>query len=563
LIQAKKSINQRKNDIQEINIWIALWKLESSKLKIYRSNASSDLWNEWNETTEVNLNKLENQLTVLTNSIELDKYNLDNMVDNHLEAMRQVLMLPVLSITEAFPGMVREISHEQNKEIEFIIQGAELEIDKRILEELKDPLIHLIRNSIDHGIGKPQERILQNKPPIGKIILAFTAHETGMVEITLSDDGKGINKEHVLKAAIKSGNLSNEDAEKLDTKEIISYIYQSGVSTSPIITDISGRGLGLSIVREKVEKLNGKITVETEENIGTTFHIFVPMTLATFRGILIIIAEFMFILPTMNVERVMKVDKENIKTVESHETILVDGQILPVANIGEVLGLPEYKYAGRDIIVPGLDNSDQTRIVVLISGEHRMAFKVDEIVDEQQVLVKSLGKLLARVKNISSATILGSGKVVPVLNISDLMKSAILSSKEIRGQISPLITDKKIKKILVADDSITSRTMIKNILETAGYNVSTAFDGTDAYTLARNGEFDLIVSDVDMPRMNGFELTTKIKNDKKLCEVAVILITALGSREDHERGIEVGADAYIIKRDFDQGNLLEIIRKLI
>jgi len=271
----------------------------------------------------------------------------------------------------------------------------------------------------------------------------------------------------------------------------------------------------------------------------------------------------LFILPTMNVERVMKVDKKNIKTVESHETILINGQILPIAYIGEVLGLPEYKYAGRDIIVSGLDNSDQTRILVLISGEHRMAFKVDEIIDEQQILVKSLGKLLARVKNISSATILGSGKVVPVLNISDLMKSAILSSKEIKGQISPLITDKKIKKILVADDSITSRTMIKNILETAGYNVSTAFDGTDAYTLACNGEFDLIISDVDMPRMNGFELTTKIKNDKKLSEVPVILVTALGSREDNERGIEVGADAYIIKRDFDQVNLLEIIRKLI
>ena len=395
------------------------------KWKVNRSMISSGLWNEWNKDNESYLNKIESQLAGLTRSMERDQYNLNSMVDNHLEAMKQVLMLPVSSLTEVFPGMVRRYLHEQGKEIEFVIRGAELEIDKRILEELKDPLIHLIRNSIDHGIDKPGERILQNKPPRGTIILDFTARESGMVEISLSDDGKGINMELLLKAAIKSGNLSGKAAEKLDPKEIMSLIFQSGVSTSSIITDISGRGLGLSIVHEKVEKLNGRISVETEANKGTTFHILLPMTISTFRGILVRIQEFMFILPTMNVERVMKVETEEIKTVENHETIRIDDQILSVADLGEVLGLPEHKHTGSGKMKPGIENSDQIRIVVLFSGEHRIAFKVDDVVDEQQVLVKDLGKLLKRVRNISGATILGTGKVVPVLNITDLMKSAV------------------------------------------------------------------------------------------------------------------------------------------
>jgi two-component system, chemotaxis family, sensor kinase CheA len=316
-------------------------------------------------------------------------------------------------------------------------------------------------------------------------------------------------------------------------------------------------------VQEKVLKLNGKIFVESEENAGTTFRIFLPMTLATFRGILVMLQEFIFILPTTNVERVMKVEKEEIKTVENHETIRIDDQIISVADLGEVLGLPEHKHADQRKIELRSANSNQIRIVVLVSGEDRIAYKVDDIVEEQQVLVKGLGKLLRRVRNISGATILGSGKVVPVLNIPDLMKSTVKT----KGRKSEVSADElfvpKTGKILVAEDSITSRTLLKNILETAGYKVTTSVDGADAFTKARTGDFDIIVSDVDMPKMNGFELTTKIRSDKKLSEIPVVLITALESREDREHGIEVGADAYIIKSSFDQSNLLEIIKKLI
>jgi len=563
MIQSKIAVDQRTDELRVLCDEFTEWKTETKKWRSRRAVATAAIWNEWYDASEMRLDKVDSQLRKITRSVEQDQHGLERLVNNHLEAMKQVLMLPVSSLVEAFPGMVREISHEQNKEIDFIIKGTELEIDKRILDELKDPLIHLIRNSVDHGISKPQERILQNKPAHGSLTLAFAAKENGQVEITFSDDGKGIDNEQLLKAAIKSGIVSNEAAGKLEPKEVLSLIYQSGVSTSSIITDISGRGLGLSIVREKVEKLNGKISVESEENRGTTFHILLPMTLATFRGILVKVKELMFILPTMNVERVIKIEQAEIKTIKNHETLRINDQVISVADLGEVMGLPEHKHAGPGKKEPGPANSNQIDIVILVSGEHRIAFKVDDLVDEQPVLVKGLGKLLRRIRNISGATILGSGKVVPVLNITDLMKSAVrMKGSKIEAPAGEVFVSKT-GKILVAEDSITSRTLIKNILETAGYQVTTAVDGADAFTKARSGDFNIVVSDVDMPKMNGFELIAKIRSDKKLSKIPVVLITALDSREDREHGIEVGADAYIIKSSFDQNNLLEIVKKLI
>ena len=561
LIQSKNAMKQRIYELAKINLDIAIRKSESMKWKEHRFPKSSNLLKEWNESNSAFLNNLESQLFGYAKSVEHDHYILSNMVDHHLEALRQILMLPVSIMTEVFPGMVKKISCEQGKEINFFIKGAELEIDKRILDELKDPLIHLLRNSIDHGIGKPDDRILQNKPVTGTINLAFTAQEGGMIEIMLSDDGNGISKEKLLKAAIKSGYLTKELADKLDQKEILSLIYKSGISTSAIINDISGRGLGLSIVLEKVEKLNGKITVETQVNSGTTFRILLPMTLATFRGILVKTNEFTLVLPTINVEYVLKVDRGSIKTVKWHETIKIDDKIILFADLGKVLGFTEQKYTSLFEWKTEFKNSDQIIVIVIISGDMRIAFRVDEVVDEQQILLKSLGKLLRRVRNFSGATILGSGKVVPVLHVPDLIESALLLSN--KTQVRVPHEKPELKKILVADDSITSRTLIKNILETAGYLVSTAIDGTDAYIRASGEEFNLIVSDVDMPRMNGFELTTKIRRDQKLCEIPIVLVTALGSREDQERGIEAGADAYIIKSSFDQTDLLKIIQKLI
>jgi two-component system, chemotaxis family, sensor kinase CheA len=561
MIQAKISLDQRIKELQDISNGFA--ELKNVNLNGQNSKPSGS---RENETVAENMNltaMFETQLSELTLSMKRDQYALNRMVNDHLEEVKHVLMLPVSTLVESFPLMVREISRQQNKVVDFTISGAEMEIDKRILDELKDPLIHLIRNSIDHGIGSPGERALLNKKSNGVIKLGFAAHISGFVEITLSDDGKGINSELLIKEAIKTGYLTPEAAQESDPKEIISLIYNSGISTSPIITDISGRGLGLSIVREKIEKLNGRISVETEANAGTTFRLLLPVTMATFRSLLVKTEDDLFMLPAINVERVLKINAQEIKTVENRDTIRIDNRIILVADLGGVLGVKEKNRESEGINEPGFKNSGQIRLVVLVLGENIIAVKVDEIIEEKQVLVKGLGKLLKHVKNISGATVLGNGRVVPILNVSELIKSVLSAPGKMREREPVEKVPEKIKKILVAEDSITARTLLKNILETAGYQVAVAVDGTDAFTRARSDQFDLIVSDIDMPRMNGFDLTVKIRKDTKISEIPVVLVTALESREDRERGIEVGADAYVIKSSFDQANLLKIIKKLI
>jgi two-component system, chemotaxis family, sensor kinase CheA len=558
MLQSKIAVDQRLKELRILSSHLNEWKAEMQKLRSRKAEVSSIHWNDCYDSGEMYMNKAEDMLYEITHSMQSDQHFYDRLVNLHLDSMKQVLMLPVSSTVEAFPSMVREISKEQNKEVDFVLEGTELEIDRRILEEIKDPIIHLIRNSIDHGIGKPHERTLQNKPPFGKIKLSFAAKENGQFEISLSDDGRGIDNDNLLKAALKSGCLSSIEATQLTHEQILNLIYKSGVSTASIITDLSGRGLGLSIVNEKVSKLNGTISVETKAGAGTQFRIRLPMALATFRGIMVRVNEFMFILPTMNVEKVLSAETNNINTVENHETIRIGNRLISVVDTSEVLGLhPDYRSAKDQ------EKDGKILLIILRSAEQCIAFKIDEVVEEQQVLVKGLGKLLKRVKNISGATILGNGTVVPVLNVSDLIKTAMkvnMGSRQNGGDESVVLNA---SKILIAEDSITSRTLIKNILESAGYEVTTSVDGADAYAKAKIGNFDIIVSDVDMPKMNGFELTYKIKNDKKLSEVPVVLVTALESRDDRERGIEVGADAYIIKSSFDQSNLLEIIKKLI
>jgi len=562
-LQSNISFIEEKNELTEILNQIIDWR--SELLKRHKvSVISSDLqWNEYKDENALRLSNLENRLSALTQSMERNRYGFEQLVNNHLEATKQVLMLPISSLVEVFPAMVREIARDQQKEIDFIINGAELEIDKRILDDLKDPLIHIIRNSIDHGIGTPKERILQNKPSRGTIVLSFIPKDSGIVEITVSDDGKGINKEKVLISALKSGALSNADAEKMNNDEILSLIYQSGISTSNIITDLSGRGLGLSIVRESVEKLNGTIFIDTIDKRGTTFRILLPMTLSTFRGILISQGDFQFFLPTMNVDRVLRLKAEEIKTVENHETITIDEEILSLVSLAEVLELKERNIERKRRPSENSEDSNYVRIIVLVSRDRRIAIKVDEVLGEHQILVKGFGNLLKHVRNISGSTILGSGKIIPVLHVSELIKSAINSAGQSMKNVDEEMPIVEPWKILVAEDSITSRMLLKNILETAGYQVTVAVDGVEAYTRAKSGEFDLIVSDVDMPMMNGFELTIKVKNDAKINNIPVVLVTSLESRDDRERGIEVGADAYIIKSSFDQGNLLDVIKKLI
>ncbi len=507
----------------------------------------------------LHMKMLEDRLARLNRSAAHDQRMLVGMTDGLLHDVKEMQLLPFASLLEMLPRFARELAREQGKHVELEIQGGEIEIDRRILEAMKDPLIHLLRNGIDHGIEKPAAREARRKPPHGTITLAISQKDSGKVEVLVADDGAGIDAARVKAAAGKLGVVSAEDAERLGEPETLALIFQSGVTTSPIITDVSGRGLGLAIVREKVERLGGTIVIESQPDAGTAFRIVLPLTLANFRGVLVRAGGQLFVIPAVSVERVTRVAEKDIRTVENRETIPLDGQAVSLAWLSDVLEMPRLRAAVQPV--------GNLLLAVLGSGLARVAFCVDEILGEREVLVKALGRQLARVRNVAGASVLGTGQVVPVLNVPDLLKSAVKRAAAPFVPAHPLSAGKpgaaEKQSILVVEDSITSRSLLKNILESAGYRVTTAVDGADGYTTLKTGTFDLVVSDVEMPRMDGFDLTAKVRADKQLAQLPVVLVTALESREHRERGIDVGANAYIVKSSFDQSNLLDVIGRLI
>ncbi|MCD6566762.1 MAG: hybrid sensor histidine kinase/response regulator [Bacteroidales bacterium] len=549
MLSAKLKLIQHSSDLQVINSLIHELEKEFEK---YISEEQSFLKS--NKKSHDLIKLIENNLSGLINVSEQDQRTIGRMIDALLTEMRQVLMLPFSSLLGVFPKLTRDIAIEQDKKIDLVITGAENEIDRRILEEMKDPLIHLIRNSIDHGIEKPEKREKNNKPPSGKINISVTQLPGNKIEILVADDGKGIDIKQVKEKAVKQGIISEEEKNELTEKEAKTLIFHSGISTSRIITDISGRGLGLAIVREKVENLGGIARLDTEHGKGTSFIIELPMTLATFRGVFINISEQLFVIPTTNIERTLRINQNDLKMVENKQTISLNGKALPYVHLADILEL-KHKDKHQSNILP---------VLILNAGNERIAFGVDQILQEQEVLVKNMGSVLKRVRNIGGATISGTGKVIPILNVSDLLKSAIRGVPSVKpaGKIGKLKKEKQ-KSVIIAEDSITSRMLLRDILETAGFQVKTAVDGAEALSFLREGEFDILVSDIDMPRMDGFELTTKVREDKRLAELPVVLVTALKSREDRERGMEAGANAYIEKASFDPRNLLNVVKRFV
>ncbi len=485
--------------------------------------------------------------------LRADERTITATVDGLLDELRRLRMTPASSILDVFPRMVRELAKERDKDVEWTAEGAHLEIDRRVLESMKDPLIHLVRNAVDHGIEPPHSRVQAGKAPRGRVAMTIASLEGNRIEIRVDDDGRGIDVAQVRAAAVRTHLLSEEEARGLGEYEALDLTYRSGLSTSPIITEVSGHGLGLAIVKERVSQLGGEIRLETKVGSGTTVRMILPASIATFRGLLVESGGQPFLLPTEAVERTIRVAADTIESVQGHEAIRWNEYPLSVSRLSGLLGFaPEGP--------PAVDGKQLC--VVVRSGEERLGLLVDEILGSREVLVKDLRPPLVRVKNVASAGLLGTGQVVLILRPTDLLKTARESR---RPTVAVGVREKRepLRTVLVVDDSITTRTMEKNLLQAAGYQVRAAVDGIDAWTVLKSETIDLVVSDVDMPRMNGFELTSRIRADQKLGELPIVLVTALESRDDKERGIEVGANAYVLKSSFDQSNLLEIIHRLV
>jgi two-component system chemotaxis sensor kinase CheA len=563
LLVAGLKIDQRLHEVEQVGHTVEDWNREWLKVRathnqLLRNEAHKEIQPllSFLELNQQRLRDLAAKVGDLWRIFSGDTLHLSRVTDELGESVMKVRMLPASTVFDTFPRLVRDVARDRGKEVELQIIGGETELDRKVLEEIKDPLIHVLRNSVDHGVETPEERERVGKPRKGTVTLSAIQKGNHIV-IAVADDGAGIDVERVKRKAVESGLIGPDQAETMSDDEGRRLIFASGLSTAAMITDISGRGVGMDVVRKNVESLHGDIDLDSTLGQGTTMTITLPLTLATTQELLVAVGGQTLGIPISSVERIMRVQKRDIKNVEGKEAILVGSEPVSVVHLADILELTRKDAIRADQKFP---------VVILGTGRKRIAFLVDAVVGQQESVVKNLGKQLSRVRNVTGATILGTGQVIMTLNPVDLLKSAqmtpgtsVLVTRVAQAQARETLRP----KVLVVDDSVTTRNLEKTILETAGYDVRVAADGLDALNVLRSDGCDVIVSDVLMPNMDGFELTANVKDDPLLKDIPVILVTSLEKRRDKEKGIEVGADAFIVKSDFDQTSLLRTIEQLV
>jgi two-component system chemotaxis sensor kinase CheA len=479
-----------------------------------------------------------NQFTIISNSIQ--------------DEMRILRLVPAANLLDILPRYVRDLSRDLNKKVSLKISGGEVKVDKMILESIKDPIIHLIRNCIDHGIGNPKERKAVGKSEEGTINIDIS-EDNSQIIIHISDDGRGIDRKKIAQTAINKNIVSQAELDNMSEEQILNLIFQSGFSTKDIITDVSGRGVGLDVVKTNINNLNGTVKINTRVGKGTTFDLHIPLTLASERGLLINCCGQLFIVPAHAVTHILIITSKDIVEVTGKQAIILENHPILLHSLAPILGLEEK-----------LLNEKQLSIIVLKKEPYTVAFLVDEIVGEREIVIKPLQQLLKNTTYVSGGTLSGSNQVIVVLNASAII-NAVINDRKTTPLIFQNTAVQTVQKphILVVDDSITTRMLEKNILESKNYQVTVAVNGKEAWDMLQTQAFSLMITDISMPIMDGFTLTEHVKKDEKLRHMPIIIVTSLGSDNEKKRGVEVGADAYIVKNEFESGSLLNIVKQLM
>ncbi|HRD48825.1 MAG: hybrid sensor histidine kinase/response regulator [Candidatus Competibacter sp.] len=501
---------------------------------------------------ETDLNALSGDLNALRVQLTRDRNHLQRVTDELQVGIRKTRMLPIHSLFALFPRMVRDLAHERGKDILLQLEGGDIEVDRQILELSKDPLIHLLRNAVDHGIEAPDQRIASGKSSRGIIRLRADQRGNHLV-IEVADDGRGIDPEAVRQAALKRGLIGAHEAAALDEEATLNLIFHAGLSTARQVSTISGRGVGLDVARANLEQMRGLVRIANQPGQGVVFSLLLPLTLATSQVLLVEAGGQIVALPVLSIERILRMPTSRIGQVDGQSVIHVEGRPLPLLSLARLLRL--------STIEPSAAGETRLPVVVLNALDMRLVLQVDDFLSTQEVVIKPLGRQLRRVRNVAGVTVLGDGRLAPVLNVADLVKTI---QREPTAAAPLWIAVAKPKRIVVVDDSITTRTLEKNILESAGYEVQVFADGQEAWDWLRRDDSrlpDALVSDVNMPRMDGFALASAVKSDARLSRLPIVLVTSLDSPEDRLQGMEAGADAYIVKSLFDQQELLAVIKR--
>ena len=474
------------------------------------------------------------------------------LIIDDLESMvKNIRILPLATIFHLFGRMVRDIAQEKNKIINLEIRGSETSTDKKIIEEIKTPLIHIIRNAIDHGIETPEARIALGKNPEGKIILSARQVDNRIL-IEIQDDGKGLNIEKIKEKALHKGYLNEEEMDSMTDEQITNIIFAPGFSTGDEITNISGRGIGMDVVKTKITQLNGKVKVISEINKGCCVQIELPTTMSTLKSFLVKASNQTFAIPMTAINVVMLKKPDEIFSTEGNKTIIFNEKTIPLYSLTDILNLPKQEK----------DKKKLRETVLIIESERKtIGLSVEKLIGDQEIMQKKLSAPLYKLKNISGLTTLASGEICLILNISELMKN-INSAKPqpIASKATTMIPDKAREyKILLVDDSITTRTLEKNILSKAGYKIEEATDPIKALEKMKFERFDLIISDIEMPEMDGMEFLSALKANEMYYDIPVIMVSSLLIEANKKKAEELGAEGYIIKGEFNQNDFLNAV----
>lgn len=501
----------------------------------------SDKYN--NNTLSEELNQIVSSISTVTTDLQL--------------AVMKTRMLPIVKVFNKFPRMVRDLSRELGKSIELIMSGEETELDKSIIEEIGDPLVHIIRNSCDHGIESPEVRAERGKSETGKIILK-AYNEGNHIVIEIQDDGKGLDPEALKSKALEKGLITDRDVATMSDKEAFSLIFKAGFSTAAAITNISGRGVGMDVVKTNIEKLNGIIDVESQLGLGTTLKLKIPLTLAIIQALIVGVQEEFYAIPLSSVLETVRISQEEIYTVDGKSVLRLRDEVLPLVHMSSIFEVKNDFGSAKEIYV-----------VIIGLAEQKIGMIVDCLIGQEEVVIKSLGEYLKNIQGIAGATVRGDGKITLIVDVVAIMEMG----KNIKVNLNKIIEEKQIQNsnrtpkdftVLITDDSSTYRAIAQNYLQEFGVQTLEAQNGLEALEILKKSEknIDAVLVDVEMPKMDGYTLASEVRKISKFRNLPLIAVTSMNSKNDRIRGVEAGMTEYISK-PYSKEYLFKIIRRCL
>ncbi len=517
-----------------------------------------------------NASQLLRNTKTLAKTIRADRQQMHTAVDNLQEHVIDIRMVPASRMFDLLPRLARMTARSLGKQVDLHMLGEDTRIDTRLIEELRDPLMHLIQNAIRHGIESPQMRERHGKSPRGTITVS-ASQEGNRIVLRVKDDGSGISLNRIKDVAARKGIVSQNDVRSISEQDLYGFLFQSGFSTADNVDDIAGRGFGLDIVRDHVDRVQGEIEVLSEVGAGTEFSLKLPLTLTIMNTLMVRVADQIFAIPTSAVERTFDYCPDRIELLGHIPTVAVDDALLPIIDLQRILRFSDRHPIHRSPPASAESPPDQPQqiVIVLCSEEHRIAFIVDDLVEECEIVLKHLGPCLKRVRHIAGATALREETII-ILFVRDLIHSAdaILSETHAHSMLLeahaqtdaiPSADDAYCRRVLVIDDSLNTREVERAMLERAGYCVETSTNGIEGLHKLRTMRFDAVVTDIEMPHMNGLQVTRNIRQDNDLRHIPVVVVSARHSKESRRESLDAGAAAHLVKGEFDESTLIRTI----